>query len=71
LSQLWADQAGRDDARALLAQLYDRFTEAFDTPDSQDAKALLAALGDRRSRRHPRGQRPIVIGRMCRPTALA
>ena len=34
--------AGRaSDARPLLAGVYDRFTEGFDTADLQDAKALL------------------------------
>ena len=31
----------RDEARALLAPVYDWFTEGFDTPALQDAKALL------------------------------
>jgi DNA-binding SARP family transcriptional activator/predicted ATPase len=45
LCWLWADQGRRDDARALLAPIYDSFTEGFDTPDLQDAKALYASLG--------------------------
>ena len=44
LCRLWADQGSRDDARALLAPIYDWFTEGFDTPDLQDAKALYASL---------------------------
>ena len=37
--------AGRAvDARELLAPLYGRFTEGFDTPDLVEAKALLAEL---------------------------
>ena len=31
-------------ARRLLAQIYDRFTEGFDTADLRDAKALLDDL---------------------------
>jgi predicted ATPase len=44
LARLWQQQGKRDEARALLATLYDWFTEGFDTPDLQDARALLAAL---------------------------
>jgi predicted ATPase len=35
-----------DRARALLAPIYDWFTEGFDTADLQDARALLEALGE-------------------------
>jgi class 3 adenylate cyclase/predicted ATPase len=45
LSRLWQQQGRRDDARALLAELYGWFTEGFDTADLQEAKALLDALG--------------------------
>ncbi len=38
------DQGRRDEARALLAPIYDWFTEGFDTADLKDAKALLDAL---------------------------
>ncbi len=34
-----------DDARALLAPVYNWFTEGFDTQDLKDAKALLEELG--------------------------
>jgi class 3 adenylate cyclase/predicted ATPase len=44
LARLWRDQARTDDARDLLAQVYDWFTEGFDTADPKDAKALLEAL---------------------------
>jgi len=44
LSRLWQQQGKRDDARTLLAPLYDWFTEGLDTADLQDAKALLEAL---------------------------
>jgi DNA-binding winged helix-turn-helix (wHTH) protein/predicted ATPase len=38
-------QRGKPDAaRVLLTQIYDEFTEGFDTPDLRDAKALLAEL---------------------------
>jgi predicted ATPase len=44
LSQLWQHQGKRDEARELLAPIYDWFTEGFDTADLQEAKALLEAL---------------------------
>jgi predicted ATPase len=44
LSRLWQQQGKREAARALLAPIYDWFTEGFDTPDLQEAKALLEAL---------------------------
>jgi len=34
----------RDEARAILADIYNWFTEGFDTADLQEAKALLEAL---------------------------
>ena len=34
----------RDEARALLAPIYDWFTEGFDTADLQEARALLEDL---------------------------
>lgn len=43
LSQLWHEQNRRDEARQLLTELYDWFTEGFDTPDLQEAQALLDA----------------------------
>ena len=44
LSRLWQQQGKRDEARALLAPIYDWFTEGFDTADLQEAKALLEKL---------------------------
>jgi predicted ATPase len=44
LARLWRDQGRPDDARALLAPVYDWFTEGFDTADLKEAKALLADL---------------------------
>jgi predicted ATPase len=41
LARLWQQQGKRTEARALLAPLYDWFTEGFDTADLQEAKALL------------------------------
>ena len=44
LACLWRDQGKRIEARDLLAPIYGRFTEGFDTPVLQDAKALLDEL---------------------------
>jgi predicted ATPase len=44
LSRLWQQQGKRDEARQLLAGVYDWFTEGFDTPDLQEARALLDEL---------------------------
>jgi predicted ATPase len=43
-ARLLAKQGKRDEARALLANIYNWFTEGFDTADLKDAKALLADL---------------------------
>jgi tetratricopeptide (TPR) repeat protein len=44
LARLLAKQGHRDDARTMLAEIYNWFTEGFDTADLIDAKALLEAL---------------------------
>jgi class 3 adenylate cyclase/predicted ATPase len=44
LARLWQQQGKRDEARQLLAEVYDWFTEGFDTPDLQEARALLDVL---------------------------
>src|SRR5690606_13498742 len=44
LARLWRRQGKTDEARALLAPIYDWFTEGFDTPDLKDAKDLLDEL---------------------------
>jgi predicted ATPase len=44
LARLLANRGQRDEARDLLAPVYDWFTEGFDTPDLKDAKALLDEL---------------------------
>jgi predicted ATPase/DNA-binding winged helix-turn-helix (wHTH) protein len=44
LSRLLQQQNKRDEARALLAPIYDWFTEGFDTADLQEAKTLRDAL---------------------------
>jgi predicted ATPase len=44
LARLWQQQGKKAEARALLASVYNWFTEGFDTADLQDAKALLDEL---------------------------
>ena len=44
LARLWQGQGKPDDARELLAPVYDWFTEGFETADLKDAKALLEEL---------------------------
>jgi predicted ATPase len=44
LARLYQNQNRREEARALLAQIYDRFTEGFATADLREAKALLDEL---------------------------
>ena len=45
LARLLAHQDRRNDARTMLAEIYNWFTEGFDTADLVDAKALLHELG--------------------------
>ena len=44
LARLWRQQGKRQEACALLAPIYDWFTEGFDTADLQEARTLLTAL---------------------------
>jgi predicted ATPase len=44
LARLWQQQGRKDEARELLAPVYDWFTEGFDTRDLKEAKALLDEL---------------------------
>jgi tetratricopeptide (TPR) repeat protein len=43
LARLWQQQGKRQEARDLIAPVYDWFTEGFDTADLQEAKSLLEA----------------------------
>ena len=45
LSQLWGRGSRRSEARLLLAEVYDSFTEGIETGDLQEARALLRELG--------------------------
>ena len=44
LARLLAKQGKRDEARTILSEIYNWFTEGFDTADLKDAKALLDEL---------------------------
>ena len=44
LARLWGSQGKTEEAHALLAPVYDWFTEGFDTPDLITAKELLEEL---------------------------
>ena len=44
LARLLVKQGRRDEARTMLAEIYNWFTEGFDTADLKDAKALLDEL---------------------------
>jgi len=44
LARLLAKQGRRDEVRTMLAEIYNWFTEGFDTADLKDAKALLDEL---------------------------
>jgi predicted ATPase len=46
MARLWCDQGKPQQARELLAPVYDWFTEGFDTLDLKEAKALLNELHD-------------------------
>jgi predicted ATPase len=45
LARLLRDTGRRDEARSMLAEIYNWFTEGFDTADLKEAKALLDELG--------------------------
>jgi predicted ATPase len=45
LARLWARDARNQEARELVAPIYEQFTEGFETPDLKQAKGLLEQLG--------------------------
>ena len=48
LARLWQKQGKKDEARELLAPVYEWFTEGFDTADLKDAQVLLEELAENR-----------------------
>jgi len=44
LARVWRDEGRTDDARELIAPVYSRFTEGFQTTDLKTAKALIDNL---------------------------
>ena len=53
LGRLWRDKGKRAQARRLLAEVYNWFTEGFETPDLRDARSLLAELGRKAKQASP------------------
>jgi hypothetical protein len=51
LARLLAKQHKRKSARAMLAEIYNWFTEGFDTADLKDVKKMLEELGGGRSKK--------------------
>lgn len=45
LARLWQQQGKQTEARELPSEVYNWFTEGFDTKDLQDARALLEEFG--------------------------
>jgi DNA-binding winged helix-turn-helix (wHTH) protein/predicted ATPase len=58
LCRLWQRQGKVEPARALLADVYEWFTEGFETPDLIEAKTLLAELGGASKGRRDRADEP-------------
>jgi len=44
LSRLWQQRGKKTEARQMLTEIYNWFTEGFDTKDLQEAKVLLEEL---------------------------
>ena len=44
LAQLWQQQGKQREAHQMLSEVYNWFTEGFDTKDLREAKALLEEL---------------------------
>jgi hypothetical protein len=45
LNRLWQQQGKKEEAHRMLAEIYNWFTEGFDTEDLQEAKVPLEELG--------------------------
>jgi predicted ATPase len=52
LARLWQQQGKQREAHQMLSEVYNWFTEGFDTKDLQDAKALLENVTDMAKRVH-------------------
>jgi predicted ATPase len=55
LARLRVRQHRQDDARQILAPVYNRFTEGFETADLRSARAMLESLGSRGEGAPPNG----------------
>ena len=58
LARLYANQDRHAEARPMLVECYDWFTEGFDTPDLQEAKALIEHLSRSISQASRERERP-------------
>ena len=47
LARLWEGQSKREQARQILSETYNWFTEGFDSHDLREAEALLVALEEK------------------------
>ncbi|MGE0821617.1 MAG: AAA family ATPase [Candidatus Binatia bacterium] len=57
LARLWQSQGKLGEARALLEDIYEWFTEGFDTQDLQDTTALLSSLGSEKANQRTKGKK--------------
>jgi predicted ATPase len=46
LTRLWINAGKEEQAKKLLSEIYERFTEGFSTIDLQEARGLLANLSE-------------------------
>ncbi len=59
LSRLWQRQGKTAEAHALLSEIYNWFTEGFDTADLNEARALLEELESRAWGKSQMGSRQV------------
>ena len=59
LARLWQSQGKGEEARTVLQEVYDWFTEGFETRDLVDAKALLVTLGGHTGKQQKTNEQPL------------
>ena len=57
LARLWQSQGKQHEAHTVLSEIYNWFTEGFDTKDLQEAKELLEVLEGKKVKRKNKRQR--------------
>jgi len=60
LARMLKGQGHRDEARAMLAEIYGWFTEGFDTADLKEAKSLLKELNSKAPKRRHKARRQLL-----------